>query len=170
MKRGTSVIELIVYGALFALVSIGAIDLIRQSYTVMAKVRLQREINTEGELSMQRMMREVRLASDIIMASSTLYASPGTLKLQTYADDGSGATTTAYFYLSSGVLTLAKATSSIALTSSHSTIDNLVFRLITASTTSKAIKIEMRLIATTSAFSIVNNFYGTAIFRGSYNK
>lgn len=170
MKRGTSIIELIVYGALFALVSISAIDLIKQSYIVMTKVRLQQKINTEGELSMQRMMREVRLASDIIMASSTLNASPGALKLQTYADDGSGATTTAYMHLSSGILMLTKATSSIALTSPALTVDNLVFRLITASTTSKAIKIEMRLMATTSAFSISNNFYGTAIFRGSYNK
>lgn len=161
-------IELMIYVALLAMLTIGAIDLITNAYTLMAKARLQRTINTEGELAMQRMIREIRGAYDIDLPNSIFNVHPSALRLQTYSDASGVATTTADFRIMGGLLHFTKATTSIDLTSSNASVANLVFRTINPTTTPKGIKIEFTLIATSSRFTITSPFYGSAMVRGSY--
>lgn len=167
-QRGVSIIELIIYASLLAVLTIGAVDLIISAYAVVAKARLQQTINTEGELSMQRLLREIRNAYDLDASNSVFDATPGALRVRTYAATGGNATTTADFRVTSGLLHLNKATTSIDLTSSSITIASLIFRNLNATSTPKAVKIELLLTATSPRFSITSPFYGSATLRGSY--
>ncbi len=160
-------IELIVYAALFALVSVAAVDLIADAYAIAGKVRLQRKINTQADLAMQRMIREIRAASAINEASSALNSTPGALNLTTFSDADGTSTTTADFRVIGGNLRFSKATTTIDLTNGIS-IDRLLFRVIENGAISRNVRVELRLTATTSRYSITNDFYGTAILRGSY--
>lgn len=166
--RGVGLIELVIYVALFAMLTIGAIDLITNAYAIMAKVRLQRIINTEGELAMQRMIREIRGAYDIDSSNSIFNADPGALRLKTYTDGAGISTTTADLRITNGLLHFTKATTSIDLTSSDVSISRLMFRTINATSTPKGVKIEFTLTATSSRFTITSPFYGSASLRGSY--
>jgi type II secretory pathway pseudopilin PulG len=168
MNKGYSLLEVIIYVAIFAFLSVGAVDFIGDAYGVMAKVSLQRKVNAEGELVMQRLLRETREAYDVRTASTTWNAHPGKLSLYTFLNPTGTATTTADFYISSGVLRLTKGTSTIDITSDDISVSNLIFRSIQSATTSRAVKIELQITGSTRATTITNNFYGTALLRGSY--
>lgn len=165
---GAGLLELIIYVALLAALIIGALDLMINASTVIAKARLQRTINTEGELAMQRIIREIRGAYDVDASNSSFDTHPGTLRLRTYAGASGSATTTADIRIISGLLHLTKATTSVDLITPNVSVSNLIFRNLNPTTTPKAVKIEMTLTGTSSRFTVTSPFYGTAILRGSY--
>lgn len=165
--KGIGLLELVIYVALLAILTVGAVNAIIAAYTVMTRARLERAVNTEGELAMQRIIREIRNAYDIDTGNSIFNAHPGALRLLTYADAAGSIETTADIRVTSNLLHLNKATTSVDLTSATS-IDSLVFRNLNPTTTPKAVRVELMLTASSSRFMIERSFYGTATLRGSY--
>lgn len=157
-KTGFTLIEMLVYVAIAAGVlaaSVNSISILMKSFN---NARVTSKINNSAEAAMERMTREIRNAR-AVNASSILGSSPGRLKLDTY--DAFGAATTIEFYLNNGILTVAEGGGAgNPLTLGGVSVSNLVFRQITNSIISKAIKVEATING--------KNFYDTAILRNSY--
>ena len=167
-KRGFSLVETLFYVALLALsllVVMQTLLVLTRSY---AAFRAAGRIERDAALSLERMVREVRGANNIADAGSVFGVHPGRLRLNTTT--AAGAARTVEFSVSGGALLLEEAedgTAAGALTSSTTTVSNLVFRKITT-TRSQGVKIEMTLSSGSGAAARSERFYATAVLRNSY--
>jgi type II secretory pathway component PulJ len=164
-QKGYSVIELVIYLALFALLSIAIINALIIAMKSFAEVKTMRTLASTASLTMERMSREIRGAQSIDTAGSTFDVSPGVLTLNT--QDGAGVARVVVFDISSGALRL-KENGAVTgtLTDASQQISNLVFRKITTPV-GTAVKIEMT-ITNTNGVVITRNFYDTVVVRGEY--
>lgn len=166
-KKGFNLIEIIIYTTILSLV----FAVVFNSVIVMMKsfnyARLKIRINNSAQTSMERMVREIRLAYDVDNTSQ-FNVNPGKLKLNTF--DSLGAPATIEFYQDNGNLVVSE-NGSVAesLNSSGIQVTNLMFKtayLITSP--SKSVKIEMELTGTQGGYTRVEKFYDTIILRGGY--
>lgn len=165
-SRGFTLVEMIIYIAFFAMLSIlaieGTIVVMKSFYTL----RLNQSVNESATVAMERMSREIRNAYDVDTAQSTLGTNPGRLTLKT--KDSFGANTTIEFYVD-GANQLNLKVGGIdngSLLTKTVTLTNLVFRSITTPN-SKAIKIEATLRDSRSTSAQTSKFYDTIVLRGS---
>src|SRR3989344_5962556 len=129
--------------------------------------RVCRQLNFSASVAMERMANEIRLANGIDDAGSVLAASPGKLKLDT--TDSFGSPAAIEFFLSgTGIFVKEGSGAPEALTASSTEITSLIFNKITSSSVSKAVKISLIAKAKGSRMEKTENFYNTAILRGSY--
>ena len=125
-----------------------------------------RDLDIAAETGLERMSRDIRGATTIDTAASTLGISPGVLKLNTTMSDGS--LTTVAFSLSSSTLHILEAGIDIGpITSSSTRITTLTFTKITTAN-SQAVKILMIVESGTSTTYRTKNFYTTVVLRNSY--
>lgn len=167
MKKGVSIAELIVYAAILTVVSVFVINSLLISSTVISKIRLGRKVNTNADVIMQKLVREIRLAQDL-NASSTFGINPSDLSLNTFISATNTTSVNLDFYTNENKLFSKKGGAEpIQLNSDDVFISSFVLREVNASS-SKAVKLELTLEASTTRHSLSKNFYGTAILRGSY--
>lgn len=165
---GFTFVELLVYIGLFAVISVLVVNTILMTIKAFNVFRVSQNINSNAELAMERMTREIRLADEINDVLSVFNGHPGQLFLNTI-NPQTGATTTIEFFLATTTLMVREAAASAQiLTSSKALITNLVFRKITNSDISKAVKIELEMRSGEGAFQKTEKFYNTAILRRSY--
>ncbi|OGZ96033.1 MAG: hypothetical protein A3I44_00045 [Candidatus Sungbacteria bacterium RIFCSPLOWO2_02_FULL_51_17] len=165
-----SLVELVVYGALLAVISVFVVNTIVMATRVISEVRAERAITTNGELIMQKIIREARQATSL-NASSTFNVDPGDLSLTTIVSPTDYTETTADFYTdAAGDVYYKKGSAASALLNSEDvSVSTIVFRKIFTATSSEGVRVELTLQATASArYVISRNFFGTAILRGSY--
>lgn len=166
-KYGSSLLETLIYAAILTIVAILTTNSILAMARAYGNIKLARTINFSAAPSMERMAREIRTANGIDGAGSVFGISPGKLKLNTL--DNLGASTTIEFSLVGSAIYIKEGASSAeALTASSTSITGMVFNKITASSTSKAIKIKLIAKAVNGNMEKTENFYNTAILRGSY--
>ena len=167
-QAGYTLIELVVYVGLLALVALVVTNSILILNRTLASFRLERRLTTSAETAVRRIVREVHLARDVY-ASSTLGSSPGVLSLSSQESEEDAAAKSVMIYVNAGSLFLRRATSSAAiLTASGVTVDNLVFRSITNGTVSKGVKVELTLRSSLGNSSTTKNYYSTTVLRGAY--
>ena len=165
--NGSSLLETLIYAAILGMVAVFATGSILAMMRSYSSVKMSRDLNFSASVAMERMTNEIRLANGIDDAGSVFTASPGKLKLNT--TDDSGAPATIEFFLSgTGVFAKENSGAPEALTASATEITNLVFNKITSSTVSKAVKISLTAKAKGGRMEKTENFYNTAILRGSY--
>jgi len=158
MKKGFTLIETIIYTAIIAVIFILVVNSLSIVIKAFNQGRVAIKINNSAEVAMERMTREIRFAYDID-ASSNLDSHPGHLVLNTDVE----------FYLDSGkIMIIDRGASAVVLTSDDLTVTNLVFRQINSSSVSRAVKIEMAIQGSSGNYQKTENFYNTAILRGSY--
>jgi len=160
-KKGYSLLELVIYLALFGVLSMSLVQITTTGYKVYKNVRINRDFTEHGLLAVEQISRTIRSASDA-SSSSTFGANPGILILTT--DNG---TTT--FDVSSGALRLTETTASGTtvgnVTGGIVTVSSLVFyKIIT--TQGQAVKTVLTLTHTPTGRS--ESFYITTILRSSY--
>lgn len=160
-QQGYSLIELVIYIALFALISVVIMNALITVMRTYASAQGYRRLQTNGELIMERVVREVRDAS-ALSGGSVYTSNPGTLSLS--GTDGSGAAHTAVFSVSNGALVLNDNGTSANLSTSEVAISNFIVRRITTAG-GEGIKIELTL-TTTNGHIVSASFYGTAMLRG----
>lgn len=163
---GFTLIEILVYIAILAVLSVAAVNMLLLVSSSLAEIRVTRSINAAAASSLERIIRQIRDADAVNVGSSTLGSSPGVLSLS-----GSESPVLIHrFSVSGGTLFFQSGSNTpIGLTASGLTVTNLVFRLITTSTTSQAVKVELTLAASTGKATTTQNFYGTAVLRNSYS-
>lgn len=166
-QKGFTLIELLIYMAVLAIVSVLVISTIITTMRAFGRMKVSRVIDDSIKSSMERMVNEIRYATSTT-AASVFGTNPGKIVLNT-TDRVSGLPTTVEFSYDSGALRIKEGAGAYQnLTSADAEVANLVFRSITASTTSKAIKIEMSIKAQKGTYEKTNSFYDTVILRQSY--
>ena len=166
-KTGLSLVETLVYASILALifgVVVTSMVELSRSYKTL---KVHRSMNLSSISGMERMIREIRQATNVVQTQSVFSTSPGKLVLVTTLPDAS--TTTTEFYLATTTLMMKQGGVVLgALTTASASVDSLIFRLIQNGNVSKAIKVEMQITATDSGYSKTAKLYTSAILRGSY--
>lgn len=165
-NTGFTLIEMIIYIAFFAILSVVAVNGTIVVMKSFYELRLTQSVNSSATVALERMSREIRNAYDIDLTQSTFGTSPGRLTLKT--KDSLGANTTMEFYVDgSNQLNLREGgVDKGQLVTKTVSLTNLVFRSITT-TNSKAIKIEMTLKDSRAASAQTVKLYDTIVLRGS---
>ena len=167
-KNGYTLIELVIYVGIVAVVALVVTNSILILNRTLASFRLERRLATSSETAMRRIVREAHLARDIY-ASSTLGSSPGVLSLASQESEEDDAARDVMIYVSGGALTLRRGTGpAVAFTAGGVTVTNLIFRQIVNGTVSKAVKVELTLRASAGNASTTKNYYTTTLLRGAY--
>jgi type II secretory pathway pseudopilin PulG len=160
-QKGYTLIEIIVYLAIFTATSILVINSFVLVISSFNMTRINRDILEAGSNVMERISREIRQATAVDIAGSTFGTSPGVLSLTT-------GSTIDNFMVSSGSVAFYKSGSIVdSLFGTNITVTSLIFRhIVTAE--GEAVKIELTLQDTRGAVSKSVNFYNTIIVRGGY--
>ena len=155
--RGYTLLETVVYVSILAVVIVLVIGSILSVYQAFGKTRVERKLVLNGDVAMERIVREIRSATSTNVGASTLGSHPGILKFGSKK-----------FSLSGDILTVEYSPSPAEdLTSSDVEVTNLIFYR-EASTNSEIIKAELTLEAGSGIFKKSRTFYGSAVMRGAY--
>lgn len=164
---GTSLVEAMIYIAILVVLFSGIVRGVFMLSNSYRNVKTYRSIESSAVSSMERMVREIRNATDINAGQTSYGISAGSLSLN--GTNASGTAYTVRFFASSSRLYLEENSTNVGpLTPSNVIVSNLTFRHFSTST-SEAVKIEMTISsASSSSVYFSKNFYGTAVLRGSY--
>ena len=165
-SRGDSLVETIVYIALF----IGLSALLIDSLIVMGKAytegRAARDVLSSAETSLSRIEGEVRAASAVNGTMSRFDAQGGALSLS--GTDSQGAAETLTFTLAGGQIVVSKNLGTpVPLTDPHVSVDSLVFRDIHDGP-AESIRIEATFRSLRSAVGKTLTVDDTALIRGAH--
>lgn len=165
-RRGFTLVEMIIYIAFFAMLSVLAINATIMVMKSFYTLRINQSISQSATTALERMSREIRNAYSIDTENSTFDTSPGRLTLLT--KDDLGTLTTIEFYTTAGNQINMKVggVEQGSLMTKTVTVTNIVFMSITTSN-SKAVKIEMTLTDNRSGVSKTVKYYDTIVLRGS---
>jgi Tfp pilus assembly protein PilW len=167
-KKGTSIVEALVYIAILVMLFAGIVRGVFMLTTSYRNVKVYRSIEVTAVNVMERMIREIRNATSVNTAQTSYTVSPGSLSLNT--TNASGTAMTVRFYVATSTSRMYMEENGVnlgPLTPSDISVSSLVFKSFSTST-SAAVKIEMTLSSASSAVSFSKNFYSTAVIRGSY--
>jgi Tfp pilus assembly protein FimT len=165
-SNGYSLIEMIVYLAVFTTLSILIINCFIVISASFSQTRTNRDLLEAGSSSLERISREIRQSKNIDIANSTLGSSPGVLSLS--STDASSVDQTIKFAVVGGALNIYKNGTLIGnLLGQNISVTSLIFRRI-ATTNGEAVKIELSVQDTRSKNLTTKNFYDTIILRNEY--
>lgn len=165
-SRGVTLAETIVYTAIFALLFMIVVSGLVQLSRTYKTLGVSRATTLSSASLMERMVYEIRQANDVDQVNSVLNTSPGKLVLNTIL---SGTPTTVEFYIATSTVAMKQGGVSLgSLTHASTTVDSLVFRLLSNSNTSKAVRVEAQMTASYGGYSKTTKLYNTIILRGSY--
>jgi len=164
--NGYSIVEIIVYLAIFAFMSIAVINSFIVVLGSYSNTRTNRDLLESGGTVIERISREIRQAKGIDVVGSTLSSNPGVLQLNSITS--AGVSTVMKFSVSSGALNLYQDGTLVGnLLGQNVSVTTLIFRRITTSN-GEAVKVELTLQDTRSKIAQSVNFYNTVILRGAY--
>ncbi len=163
--KGFTFIEIIVYISVFAVLSVIAVNTLLVVHSSLAEIRATRQLNATAAVAMERIIRTIRDAASVNVPASTFNVSPGVLSL---TGSESPALTRQFLMAGTALVADAGAGQTAILTPPGVAVTNLVFRLIVASSTAQAVRVELTLAASTGRATTTQNFYGTAVLRNSY--
>ncbi len=165
-KSGYSLIEVLIYIAIFSVLVIVVMNVFIVFISFFNEGRGNRAILESGNAVMERMSREIRLASYVRYSTSTLGSSFGALDLDTL--DSSSNPTNVKFEVNNGGIEFVQGSTTMGnLLGDNVEVTNLIFRKIDTGN-SKAVKIEMTLKDKHDMLTPTQNFYNTVILRGTY--
>lgn len=165
-SKAFTLVELIVYVAILAVVTTLAIQSTMTMTRAFADLRVSRDLNSSATALFERITRDVRSAEGVDAAQSTLGTSPGQLMLNT--TDAGGTAMTIEYYVEGGLVKIREnGTAQGAIMGAHTTIDSFVVRRL-ANTTAEAVRVEATITASRGNITKTRNFYTTTVIRGSY--
>ena len=167
-KRGFSLIEIVIYVAILATLSVLAINTILTMTSTFSKARIVRRITADADGALERIVREIRLASALNLGASSLGIDPAHIVLSSARSHSDSAATVKDIGVVSGRLRLQEGSDpAVFLTSPQTRVTRFqAFRM--ATTRSEALKLELTFEAGAGRNLVQRNFYSTAILRGSY--
>lgn len=165
--KGYSIVEIMVYIAIFAFLSMVVINSFINVMSAFNNTRTYRDLSESGSIVMERISREIRQAKTINITNSVFNSTNGVLELN--STSSAGTSKVIKFMISGNALNIYQDGTLVGnLLKQNISPSSLLFRRIT-NTNSDAVKIEMTLIDTrnnTNPTSV--NFYNTITLRGSY--
>jgi len=167
-KKGFSLIEMIVYVAIVALIFIVVMQTVLIISTSWGNARAKRNVINHGGAALERMIREIRLADSVDVSGSTLGTNPGRLRLNTIVSPSDTSATTREFFLSASTTMMAEGVLPDTELTAGVRVTNLTFYYIDNGDISEAVRVEMTVEDGVGRFEQSENFYGTAVLRRSY--
>ncbi|MEK9209440.1 MAG: type II secretion system protein [Patescibacteria group bacterium] len=161
---GFTLIEVLIYAAIFAVVSVLVLDVIFLMAKTTKQLKAGRDINSAAASIIERMTREIKLADGIDVSESSFDASPGKLVLNSIDFKTEESATIAFYLAGTNLMMQKDSLAAEALNSPKVKVSSLVFREVENSVQSKAVKIELEI----KALSKTEKFYNSAILRRSY--
>jgi prepilin-type N-terminal cleavage/methylation domain-containing protein len=163
-KKGFSLIEVVIYLAIFTMVSALVFHSFITVMSAFSTTRTNRNLLEAGLSSMERISREIRQAKNIDLMASNLTI--GILQLDSV--DNNDNLRIIKFSKENSELNFYQTETLIGnLIGSNISLESLIFRKI-ETTKSQAIKIEMTLRDLKGKNNKTANFYNTIILRGGY--
>lgn len=160
-QNGFSLIEILVYIAILVIVSGGALTMLFSLTDQINTGRAERIVRSSAEVTLERMLGDIRAADTIDTFYSTLETSPGALTLL------DGATTTDYAVVG-GVIEVTEDGSVVGpLTDDRVTVDSLIFYHYD-NTFTEMVRTVLTLSATVGDATVTRTFEAAAVLRGSY--
>ena len=164
-EHGFTLMESLIYVALFVVLSTVLIDSLIMMHRAYVDTRINRDLLDSAEVSMERMTREIRGSASLDASGSAFGSDAGMLVLNT--TDAGGSAKTEIFSVVSGAVSLTEnGVVSGNLTGAKVVVDSLVFRNVTTLKGS-AIKIEMTIHSVT-AQSRTMSLSNMVAMRGGY--
>lgn len=158
-KKGVSIVETIIYLAIFSAMSIVVINSFIVIISSLSAIRINHNLLTSGSMSMERISREIRQSKSIDLVNTT------SSSLQLNSTDGSGSDMVIKFVKEGNALNIYKNGVIIGnLLSSNVILDSLSFDRI-STTNSEGVKIKMTIEQTLGKRNKISNFYNTVILR-----
>lgn len=166
-NKGFSLIEIIIYISIFAMISIVVINSFVVVVNSFAETRSTRDLLESGNTSLERISREIRQAKSIDIGNSTFASSPGVLQLN--STNAGGNPRIVKFAVVNGALNLYQdGVLTGNLVGANISVTSLIFRRIAVTANVEAVKIEMTLQDNRSKTLHSENFYDTVLLRGAY--
>ncbi len=164
-QSGLSLIETLVYVTIFALLfALIAGVLVSLSRSLKETSRL-RTMSVSGGLAMERMVREIRSA-DTVDVASLFETNPGDLRL--IDTDSDGAVRAVRFYVNEGKIYISEnGEAGVALSPDSVTISSLIFYNL-SNLNSQAVRIKLEVEKNQNNRITTLPFSDTVILRGSY--
>ncbi|MBI4121079.1 MAG: prepilin-type N-terminal cleavage/methylation domain-containing protein [Parcubacteria group bacterium] len=166
-NRGVSLIEAVIYVAIFAMVFAIVVNTVVVLSDLHGKTKAKKEVLTETRLGIERMLQEIRFAQSIDVAASSFGVDPGTLKVNTTIASDDDTPVTRTFFLQNGSLVIREGPSTDIPLTSGITISRLVFYNSTQATTS-AVHFEVTAEVGSGVRRAERAFEGGAVLRRSY--
>lgn len=165
-NKGFTLVEMIIYVAILAIVSVIAINATLAMLRAFSDIRVSRDVNNTATVMLERIAREVRGATSVDTGQSILGVNPGVLILNT--KDSGGNDTTIEFSITNNLMRVKEGgVDKGALNSGSVVVDNIVYYLVSG-VNSDAVKIEMQLTGKRGSVQKTRKFYDTVVLRGSY--
>ena len=165
-NKGYSLIEMIVYLAIFTSVSVLVINSFIIVLGSFSATRTNRDLLESGAVVVERIAREIRQAESVDVANSTLGSSPGALQLN--SNNSGGTPVIIEFRIVNGALNLYEDDILVRnLLGQNISVTSLIFRRI-STTNGEGVKIELTLQDSISKNLQTASFYNTIILRGGY--
>ena len=167
-NKGVSLVEIIIYLAIFTVISILVINSFITTLSSFSTIRTNHELLNSGSIAMERISREIRQAKSIDLVNSQ---TNGGEVLQLNSTDNSGNNMVIKFIKEGNNLNIYKNGTIVG----NLLVQNVIVTSISfdrISTTSEAksegVKIKIVLQDTRSKLNKTANFYNTVILRGGY--
>lgn len=165
-KSGFSLIEVLLYVAIFSVMSVISMNTLFQAIRSFDALRISRDINDSSVGIMERLTRDIKGSRAVDLANSTFAVSPGRLTLNTVS--ASGTPLTVEYYVDGSTLRYKEdGVEKGSLMSAKTAIDALVFRYINSGSTI-GVKIELHLSSARGGVTRIDHFYDTVLMRGTY--
>jgi len=162
-KSGYTLVEILVYIAVFVMISFVVVSLITSVLETNRQATLLNSLTHEAVSSLETITRTIRGADSVDVANSVFSSANGILQLLTISQDLSPKTVK--FYLGSGVVkTDENGTYFGPLSSNSATVTALIFNLAT-STKNNLVKIELDLQTGSGKYLKSEKFYSSTELR-----
>ena len=167
-KSGFSLIEIVIYTAILAALSLFVANTTLLSFNSLNRARLNRKVALSAETALERLTREIKLASSINEAQSVLGTNPSTVVLNTVVSAEDITPASKIFSVSGGQITLQENGGEIKfLTAPGITVSSFTASGIDL-LHSKAIKINLVIESGGGSIRTSKTFYASAVLRESY--
>lgn len=165
-NSGFSLIEMLVFIAVAAFVVVIIVNSLNIYLRVYGTFRATSYITTSAMDTLERMTREVKLASSVDVGLSTFDISPGVLVLNT--TDSAGDPAVIEFYVDDSSVYMKRNNNIIgSLTGDDTSVNSLIFSHLT-NTNSELVKIELDLQTSVGKVTKDAKFLTSAVLRSNY--
>ena len=171
LQKGTGLVELVIYIAIFSVISVVVVGGTVQETKLLRKARAERAVTSAAETILERIVREIRLACSVSVTTTSI-------SLTTFSDlsapsgtDCTDASATRVIDFSGGNVLLEPPVGT-QLNPYGVTVSNLTFAKVTTplSAVSDAIAVKLSLSSgAAGSYQVTHTYHATAILRGSYN-
>lgn len=162
-NSGFTLLETLVYAFVFVVILVAFISIIVASVRSVNRLRITANITNGATTSLERMSRDIRLATSVDLINTTFDVNPGELTIN-IVDPDTEVTTVEYFYISSNDLLLQiDGGTATSLLPEGISVDSLIFRQITSGDT-QGVKMEVSIHDDRNT-SKIESFYTSVIFR-----